>query len=415
MRTFSLISVGALACAALGLASPRPATVVPDTVVLDGQRLVNAKAQLKAGNATLKAALKHLTAQADSWLTQGPWTVTSKSTAPPNGTLNDYSSQAPFYWPNPDSPDGCPWTEKDGIYNPEAGKLQDRTLANKMFNSTYALSLAWYYTGNASYSQHAADIVRTWFLNPETAMNPALDFAQSVPCSATGRSYGIIDFSQEYTTVLDAVAILSTNAPGWTTADAAGFKAWNTKFLTWLTESAYGKTEAKNAAEHGTYANFQITALALFTGNKNLAVSITNAFARKLIDGQFVSNGTQPLEVGHTRSFHYANLNLGAHLRWALLAKKIGIDLYSYKGPQGQSLFKAARFLIPAAEGGQSAWPYKELAFAPYAATDNLDAAADAGDCQAQSVVNKLPPPPGGNIFALRPAPQQLDSIIKYY
>lgn len=408
-------SLASLAAAAPFLMTASAAAVeernsAPNTVVIDGKRLVDARQRLKHGDHTLRAALKHLTAQADSWLNQGPWAVTGKTSPPPNGTLHDYASQAPYWWPTPGSPDGCPYIQKDGVRNPEVDKYQDRVGVGKMFNSTYTLSLAWYYTGEAKYAKKAATIVRTWFLDETTAMNPNLDHAQIIPCKNTGRSIGIIDFSQEYTNVLDAVAILSSGAPGWSKKDAKAFQDWNKKFLTWLAESPFGKEEAGQANNHGTFANMQISAIALFTGNKDLAVKTCN-LAKGFIDNQITANGSQPQELARTRSWHYSHFDLGAHLRWALIAKKVGIDLYKYKGPAGQSLFKAANFLIPAAVGGQDKWPYPELEFKRYAATDNIHGAADAGLCQAKRAVPGLEPPPAGDIFPLRPAPQQLDSI----
>ncbi len=68
-------------------------------------------------------------------------------------------------------------------------------------------------------------------------------------------------------------------------------------------------------------------------------------------------------------------------------------------------------FLVPAAVDGAEAWPYPELLFTQYAATDNIHTAAQEGDPLAASAVNTLQPPPAGDIFVLRPAPQQLDSI----
>jgi hypothetical protein len=117
------------------------------------------------------------------------------------------------------------------------------------------------------------------------------------------------------------------------------------------------------------------------------------------------------MELARTRSWHYSNFNLGAHLRFALVAKKVGLDLFSYEGPDGQSLFRATEFLLAAAAEGQSAWDFQELEFQPYAATDNVQATADAGNRKAQAVVSRLPPPPGGNIYMLRPAAEQLDNI----
>lgn len=383
----------------------------PQTVVIDGNRLVDAKARLGGGDPSLLPVLSHLVAQADYWLTQGPWTVVSKKAIPPNGTIHDYASQAPYWWPNPNTADGCPYIQKDGVRNPEVDNYPDKLSSISLFNSTYALSLAWYYTGNPKYSVHAADIIRTWFLDPETAMNPNLNHAQIIPCANTGRSIGIIDFSQDYTEVLDAVAILNTGAPGWTKADAKAFRAWNTQFLQWLAFSPFGVQEKHAQNNHGSYANMQITAMALFTGDLSLARS-TAELAKTLLNDQITANGSQPQELARTRSFHYSNFDLTAHLRWALTARKLGIDMFKYVGPQGQTLFKAVDFLVPAAVNGASDWTYPELLFTQYAATDNIHAAAQEGDLVAAAAVKDLQPPAfGGDIFALRPAPQQLDNI----
>ncbi|KAL7793642.1 alginate lyase domain-containing protein [Trichoderma ceciliae] len=409
--SFALLSAAGIANALPGLGDGLLyRSKSPDTIVIDGYRLVDAKQRLNKGDRDLKAALKHLTAQADSWLDQGPWTVTAKADAAPNGTLHDYTSQAPYWWPNPDTPDGCPYINKDGVRNPEVDKYQDRVSVGKMFNSTYVLSLAWYYTGNAKYSKHASDILRTWFLDADTAMNPNLDHAQIIPCANSGRSIGIIDFSQEYTNVIDAVAILNTGAPGWKSSDGKAFVSWNKRFLSWLADSPFGIQEAAAQNNHGTFANMQIAALALFTGNHSLAVS-RSQLAKSFIDSQITANGSQPQELARTRSFHYSNFDLCAHLRFALIARKVGVDLFKYKGPDGQTLFKAVDFLVPAAAGGASEWTYPELGFTQYAATDNVQAAAQEGDPVAKKALGKLVPPPGGDIFALRPAPEQLDSI----
>ncbi|KAL6863532.1 alginate lyase domain-containing protein [Trichoderma novae-zelandiae] len=385
---------------------------VPNTVVIDGWRLVDAKTRLYLGDHDLTTALKHLTAQADSWLSQGPWTVTAKTKPPPNGTLHDYSSQAPYWWPNPDTPDGCPYVQKDGVRNPEVDQYQDRVSVGKMFNSTYVLSLAWYYTGEEKYSQHAADILRTWFLDEKTAMSPNLEHAQIIPCANSGRSIGIIDFSQEYTNVIDAVAILNSGpAPGWTKQDGKNFVEWNKRFLSWLAGSPFGIEEASAQNNHGTFANMQIAALALFTGNHSLAVQRTE-IAKGFIDSQITKNGSQPQELARTRSFHYSNFDLCAHLRMALVARKVGVDLFAYRGPEGQTLFGAVDFVVPAATGGAAEWAFPELGFTQYAATDNVRAAAQEGDAAARRAVARgLVGPPGGDVFGLRPAPEQLDSI----
>lgn len=189
--------------------------------------------------------------------------------------MHDYASQAPYWWPNPATQDGSPFVQKDGVRNPEVDNYPDEVNSISRFNSTYALSLAWFYTAKPKYSVHAADIIRTWFLDPETAMNSNLDHAQVNPCANTGCSIGIIDFSQDYTEILDAIAVLNTGAPGWTKADAEAFRAWNTLFLEWLAFSPSGIQEATAKNNHGTDADMQITAIAFFIGNPSHAARLT--------------------------------------------------------------------------------------------------------------------------------------------
>lgn len=86
------------------------------------------------------------------------------------------------------------------------------------------------------------------------------------------------------------------------------------------------------------------------------------------------------------------------------------MDLWSHRGPDGQSLFRAVDHLLPAATGA-AAWPHPELEFLCYAASDVVRAAADAGDAAAEAAVPRLQAPPGGDLWALRPAAEQLDSF----
>lgn len=382
----------------------------PDTIVIEGHRLVENKVRLWAGDEKLTTALGHLTAEADTWLAKGPWTVTSKPNPAPNGTMHDYLSQAPYFWPS-DTPDGCPYVERDGQRNPEVETGTNHPARDSMFRSSYMLSLAWYYTREAKYAEHASLILQTWFIDPATAMTPHLKHAQVIPCLNDGRAIGIIDFSMEFTNVIDAAAILaSTKAPGWTKANQKTFKKWSKQFLDWLVNSDFGKTEAAEPNNHGTFAHMQIATLALFTGDRALARKEAS-FAKSLIDSQILPNGSQPLELARTQSWHYANFNLGAHYRFALVGKKVGVDLFHHRGPDGQSLFGATKLLLKAAVEGKGAWPYQELHFIPWAATDNIQAAADEGNREAKAVVSKLPTPPNGDIYVLRPASEQLDNI----
>ncbi|WP_446040008.1 alginate lyase family protein [Streptomyces sp. SID1121] len=414
-RLGTLIAAAFTAAAVLIPAVPSTAApAVPATPVIDGKRLQQARIALDKGDPVLKKALKSLTAQADSWLGQGPWTVVDKPRPAPSGDPHDYLSQAPYWWASQpkttENPWGCPYVQRDGERNPEVDTGTDRPDLGKVFNSTTTLSLAWYYTGRKKYAEQAAKVLRTWFVDPVTRMNPNLNHGQFIPCKYDGRAIGIIDFSQQFSSVLDALAILDTGAPGWTKRDRDGMRAWNKDFLGWLVNSPFGKEESAAKNNHGTFMDLQVASLALATGDKALArTTVLDSRARR-IDPQIAADGSQPQELARTRSWHYSTFDLVAYTRLAAIGKQVGVDLWAHQGPQGQSLFKAVDYLLPAATGA-AAWPHPELEFYRYAASDVVHAAADAGDSKARAAVPLLQAPPGGDVWALRPAAEQLDSI----
>ncbi|MFC4499385.1 MULTISPECIES: alginate lyase family protein [Streptomyces] len=415
-----LVALAAFTAGALPTASaqpaPHPAPRVAHTAVLDGFRLQQTKLRLDRGDPRLRRSVAVLTDRADRWLGQGPWTVVDKPRPAPGGDVHDYLSQAPYWWPSQspttDNPWGCPYVQRDGERNPEVDSGTDRQDVEKTFDAAYDLSLAWYYTGKKRYAEKAGQVLRTWFLDPATRMNPNLDHAQFIPCKFDGRAIGIIDFSQSFTSVLDALALLDTGAPGWTRTDRTGMAKWNSDFLGWLRNSDFGKEEGAATNNHGVFFDMQLAGLAYATGDRELARrTVLDARSRRIAP-QVASDGSQPQELTRTRSWHYSTFSLVAHTRLAAIGRHVGVNLWTYRGPDGQSLFKAVDYLLPAATAS-AAWPHPELEFHRYAATDIVHAAADAGDTRARKAVALLEEPPGGDLWSLRPAPEQLDSIAQ--
>jgi hypothetical protein len=386
----------------------------PETVVLEGSRLTDIRRRLlNDHDPVLQAAAGSLVAQANKWLQEGPWSVMAKKKTPPSGDMHDYTSQAPYWWPSP-TPDGSPYVERDGKKNPEVLNYTDRVYVEKVFLASYTLSLAWFYTGDEAFSKHAGDIIRTWFISPSTRMNPNLNHAQLIPFANTGRHIGIIDFSQWYTSVLDAAALLATGsssgnpAPGWTKDDMSGFRDWNRNFLDWLVNSSFGQQEHAQKNNHGSFAAMLVAAVALFVGDDQ-QVKLEAVKVQKHLDDTIEPDGSLPAELRRTRSWHYSTFNLLALTRLALVAQKVGVDLWSYKGPRGQGIAKAIEYIIPAATRSET-WRHPELQFQAFAAADIIRTAASAGHELSTEVVEKLELPEG-DLWPLRPAPEQLDPV----
>ena len=188
------------------------AVTAPHTVVMDGHALAATKVQLVTGTASkaTRTAYNLLVKTADADLKAGPWSVMDKPQTPPSGDRHDYMSQAPYWWASQPktaaNPQGCPYVNKDGQRNPEADAITDHTERMVAWDAIRDLALAWYYTGDARYAARAELDIRTWFLNPATAMNPNLTFAQIIPCSTKISGTGVIDSSQSLTQVSQDLA-----------------------------------------------------------------------------------------------------------------------------------------------------------------------------------------------------------------
>lgn len=304
-------------------------------------------------------AIEKLRKDAAAELQQPPLSVTDKSIDPPSGDKHDYLSLAPYWWPDPSKPDGLPYIRRDGETNPEIQRLSDHRNFDKLMNSAHTLALAYFFFGDETCAAHATRLLRAWFLDSATRMNPNLQFAQGIRGRNTGRGIGLIETRGIYR-VVDAVGLLA-GSKAWTPADQNGIEDWCAQFLDWMLHSENGKAEAAAKNNHGTYYDVQIVSLALFTGNREVAKRTLDAVPAKRIGVQIELDGRQPLELARTKSLGYSTMNLAGLFELALLGENAGVDLWNFQPSDGRGIRKALDYLLPFV-GGREKWPYQQIA-----------------------------------------------------
>lgn len=327
-------------------ATPTSSANMPRVFLLDPATLQHTK-QMLPHDATLQASLRQLTQKADQMLNAQPGSVMEKTQLPPGGDKHDYLSLADYYWPDPSKPDGLPYIEHDGRFSPQASTIPDKNNLNKMMSSVYTLGLAYYFTGKESYATKAADFLRVWFLNKDTYMNPNLNHAQMIRGIDTGRSIGIID-SRDLANVVDGIGLLRPSK-SWTAQDQTGIQQWFSRYLDWLLNSNFGKKESAATNNHGSWYDEQAATIALFLDKTDVARTIIETSETKRIQKQIQPDGSQPLELTRTLSWHYSVFNIDALCRVASLGDRMGTNLWGYTTSAGAGMRKAIDYVEPAA------------------------------------------------------------------
>ncbi|KAK7042641.1 chondroitin AC/alginate lyase [Favolaschia claudopus] len=285
----------------------------------------------------LAGAQDTIVAWADEMASYGPWSVTYKPVVAPSKDKHDYMSWAPYQWPDCSKVPNhnkltqsqvwktCPYVFRDGQVNP------DRWLPND-FQSFFNLSDAVLYNAIAStfqndssskYSQNAVKFINTYFLDPRTAINPNLNYAQMNrgPNGQHGEYTGILDL-RAFAKIASGILILREHKnPDWTSDIDSKIIAWCKKYIEWLQTAPIAKQAASAKNNHGTFYVNQMMALKLIVNDKAGATKLGRKYFGGTFKGQMKSNGDQPMEASRSHPYHYRNFNIAGMITNARLLK----------------------------------------------------------------------------------------------
>jgi Highly conserved protein containing a thioredoxin domain len=208
--------------------------------------------------------------------------------------------------------------------------------------------MAYFFTGQEKYASKASQLLRVFFIDSATRMNPNLNYAQAVLGVNDGRGTGIID-TRVIPQLVDAIRLLRPS-PSLPAADYQALVSWCSDYLTWLRDSKNGKEERAAENNHGTWYDAQAVALALFVGDSAFARQVVGIDDKARIAHQIQPNGSQPLELVRTRPIHYSLFNLDPYSQLAEMGRFVNVDLWNYVAPNGGNLRAALRWVAPYAD-----------------------------------------------------------------
>jgi len=314
----------------------------PVTLVSDDEAEAIHSAILRKEAWTIES-VHNLRADAERHLREGPWTITSDRPKDLDLDVHDYYSEASYWWPDPANPTG-PYVRKDGLTNP--GRfLANKTAMNAMCEAVLSLGAAAYLLDDPRYARRAALVIHTWFVNPQTRMNPNLEYSQAIRGSDSGRGAGVLD-GRVFIQAIQGMEFLS-NTGAWDERDQKAVHEWFAEYLNWLIHSRRGGDEKHSGNYHASWWTAQVASVASFLEDTATGQMAFDYYRNTLFPSQIRKDGSAPREEARTKSVSYSSFNAEAYATICRIAQVNGVDLWGVHTKDGATLATVIDYLAP--------------------------------------------------------------------
>jgi hypothetical protein len=285
---------------------------------------------------------KRILEAAEKYVSNSPLTITAFPTKRSAGGLHDFYSQADYYWPDSNNPDG-PYVNRDGQSNPDNFNDHRKVLVALSVEMS-ALTAAWVLTGDRRYGKKACDHLRAWFVTPDTRMNPNLEHSQAIQNLNTGRSIGVID-TLHLVEVARAASHLMPKMMA--VEDQKGVKEWFRSYLDWLKTSEKGKAERDTLNNHAMCWALQAAEFAHLLDDTATREEVFRQYTTILLPNQLGPDGSFPKELARTKPYSYSIFNFDVMAALCQSLKGLQPDPLGFRLADGRGVCKAAEFIYP--------------------------------------------------------------------
>ena len=322
--------------------APSGASTRPDVAAIDRQRILSAAAR---------------------YLDLKPTPVTALICPRTPGSPHDYYSEAARLTDGDNQPAEPLFTaHRDAVF--------------QLGLAVPALAAAYNLTGETRYVEAAVPHLQAWFINPDSRVTPALNYAQVlVPASPTahstvgGRYEGLIE-ALPLVEIAQAIPFLAAS-PALADSDLAALRNWFGEYLKWLTAEELSGARLPSLARdsrdhHGTSWMLQVCAYSMFaapesTAPRSEAASLTqlrHRFRATLLRAQVAANGTFPRELTSPNAFRDSLFNLDMLAAVCQILQTRFDSVWDYELQDGPSMRVAIAFHYPFIVDPKL-WPYR--------------------------------------------------------